>query len=83
MIPAALQCLTVDEVAGALRVSRSWVYAAIKTGTLPAIHVGRSLRVRREVLAAYLDANAHEPATRDAGWIDVDEIIRRTRRQVG
>jgi len=83
MIRGTLQCMTVNEVAEALRVSRSWVYTAIRDGILPAVRVGRSLRVRREVVAAFLDANAIEPPTRDADWIDVDAAIRRARRQVG
>lgn len=48
--------LTTREVAEAMRVSTMTVYRLIKSGELPAIRVGRHLRIRRRDLLAYLDA---------------------------
>lgn len=48
--------LTTREVAEAIRVSTMTVYRLIKSGELPAIRVGRHLRIRRRDLLAYLDA---------------------------
>ena len=50
--------MKVDEVARALRVGRRQCYAAIERGEIPAIRIGRSLRVPR----AWLDRTlAGEP----------------------
>lgn len=46
--------MTVPEVAEFLRVDKRAIYAAIRQGQLPAIRVGRLLRVHRERLAAQL-----------------------------
>lgn len=39
--------LTVDEVSQALRIGRRQAYAAVEAGEIPAIRVGRSIRVPR------------------------------------
>lgn len=41
-LPAAL---TVDEAAGLLRISRSQVYRAARSGALPSLRVGRTVRI--------------------------------------
>lgn len=46
--------LTVQEVAGLMRVSTMTVYRLIKSGDLPAVRVGRSFRVRDVDVDAYL-----------------------------
>jgi excisionase family DNA binding protein len=46
--------LTVAEVAHVLRVSNMTVYRLIGAGTLPAVRIGRSFRVRQEDLDSYL-----------------------------
>lgn len=56
--PLAIHLLTVAEVAGTLRVSNMTVYRLIKSGELPAIRVGKNLRIRRQDLADYLAAGA-------------------------
>jgi excisionase family DNA binding protein len=45
---------TVNEVADVIRISGMTVYRLIKSGELPAIRVGKSVRVREEDLDAYL-----------------------------
>ncbi len=53
--------LTVDEVAGILRVSPSTVYRRIQAGELPAVKLGhRQVRIKPEDLAAYIEAHRIE-----------------------
>ena len=51
-----LQLLSVQEVAGLLGMGRSWVYEQIKRGEMPGVHLGGSVKVRREDLEAYIEA---------------------------
>jgi excisionase family DNA binding protein len=50
--PARL--LTVTEVAQALRVSNMTVYRLVSAGDLPALRVGRSVRLRAADVESYL-----------------------------
>lgn len=50
--------LTIEEAARYLRLSRAKVYGLAASGELPAFRVGRSVRIRRERLEAWLDARA-------------------------
>jgi excisionase family DNA binding protein len=51
-----LQLLSVAEVAGLLGMGRSWVYQQIKSGDLPGVHLGGSVKVKREDLEGYIEA---------------------------
>lgn len=57
----ALDLLNINEIAAALRVSRMTVYRLIRDGRLPAFRVGKSLRVHRRDLTAYLKAATQAP----------------------
>jgi excisionase family DNA binding protein len=46
--------MTVAEVAGVLRVSRMTVYRLIHDGKLPAVQVGRAMRVPEQAVQDYL-----------------------------
>jgi excisionase family DNA binding protein len=46
--------LTVEEVAAALRVSRTTAYEGVRTGEIPSVRIGRSIRIPRHMLASYL-----------------------------
>jgi excisionase family DNA binding protein len=63
---ATERLLTPDDVAKRLAVSRSMVYALVKTGKLRALHVGRLPRVTEADFAAYL-AGAGRPVTPETG----------------
>jgi excisionase family DNA binding protein len=54
--------LTCDEVAGILGVGRSTVYRAVKSGDLPAITLGRTVRIPTAPLVRLLGL---APATED------------------
>lgn len=46
--------MTAIEVAAALRVSRATIYRLVRSGVLPAVQVGRSVRVSRNAVDAFL-----------------------------
>jgi excisionase family DNA binding protein len=50
--------LTPQEVADCLRVSRSWVYTAVREGRLGGVKVGGRLRIRVEHVDDFLERNA-------------------------
>ena len=56
--PPDLGLLTVEEVAQMLRLSRAKAYALTASGELPSVRLGRSVRVRRDRLEAWLDARS-------------------------
>jgi excisionase family DNA binding protein len=49
---------TIEEVATFLRLGRSHTYELARTGILPAIRLGRSLRIPRAALLAWLETTA-------------------------
>lgn len=46
--------LRADEAARLLQVRRSWIYEAVRTGTLPCLRVGRHIRFTRPMLEEWL-----------------------------
>lgn len=55
--------LTVEEAAAELRIGRSAAYEAVRRGELPAVRIGRSLRVPRHLLEALLNPeNDNDPS---------------------
>lgn len=53
-LPAYTDWFTVHEVAAHLRVSGMTVYRLVKTAVLPHTKVGKSFRIHRDDLTAYL-----------------------------
>lgn len=51
---------TIEEAAGLLRIGRTAAYELARRGELPAVRLGRSLRVPRHALEQLL--NGHGPA---------------------
>ncbi len=51
----SLQLLSVQDVAGLLGMGRSWVYQQIKSGDLPGVHLGGSVKVKREDLERFIE----------------------------
>jgi excisionase family DNA binding protein len=47
--------LKVPEVAEVLRIARSRAYELVARGTIPAVRIGRSVRVSRKALDRYLE----------------------------
>lgn len=61
--------LTVAEVAEMMRLSRMTVYRLVHGGELPAVRVGRSFRVPRDALDAYLASSSVEARVEDEGQL--------------
>ena len=52
--------LTVEDVAGILKVSRATVYSLVKDGSLPTVEIGvRKTRFRRADIAALVEEDSH------------------------
>ena len=54
-----LQLLSVYEVCQQLGMGKSWVYRRLRSGEIPSVKLGRSIKVRREELEAYLEQHRH------------------------
>jgi excisionase family DNA binding protein len=61
----SVKCLLPSEVAEILRVSRARVYELIRTGRLPAIRLGRQVRICEDKLNNLLNAGGFQLA---GGW---------------
>ena len=48
--------LTVEEAADCLRISRGSAYEGIRTGEIPHVRIGRTIRVPRHLLLTFLGA---------------------------
>ena len=53
----SLQLLSVSEVRELLGMGRSWVYNQIKSGQLPSVQLGGSVKVKREDLEEYIETH--------------------------
>jgi excisionase family DNA binding protein len=51
----SLQLLSVPEVGELLGMGRSWVYQQIRSGEIPSVHLGGSVKVKREDLEEYVE----------------------------
>jgi|SRR5215207_4533269 len=59
----SLQLLSVQEVSKLLGIGRSWVYQQIRSGEMPSVHLGGSVKVKREDLEQYI--GKHRRSQRD------------------
>jgi len=51
--------LSVHEVCQQLGMGKSWVYRRLGSGEIPSVKLGRSIKIRREDLEAYLERHRH------------------------
>ncbi len=58
----SLQLLSVPEVGELLGMGRSWVYNQIKSGEIPSVQLGGSVKVKREDLEEYIDKHRRHQA---------------------
>jgi excisionase family DNA binding protein len=54
------ELLSLKEVCQELGMSRGWVYQRIRSGEIPHVKLGHNIKVRREDLQAYLQAQRRE-----------------------
>ena len=60
------QLLSVQEVSEQLGMGRSWVYNQIKSGGLPSVQLGGTVKIKREDLEQYLQKQ-HRSSSFEAG----------------
>jgi excisionase family DNA binding protein len=54
------ELLSLKEIGQELGMSRGWVYQRIRSGEIPHVKLGHNIKVRREDLQAYLQAQRRE-----------------------
>jgi excisionase family DNA binding protein len=59
----SLDLLSITDVCQELGMGKSWVYRRIQSGEIPSVKLGRNIKVRREDLEGYLEAQRYQPAT--------------------
>jgi|SRR5215212_11301519 len=52
-----VQLLSVPQLRQELGMGKSWLYRRVRSGEIPSIRLGRTIKVRREELEAYLQRN--------------------------
>jgi excisionase family DNA binding protein len=55
------QLLSIAQLCQELGMGKSWVYRRLRSGEIPSVRLGRSIKVRREELEEYLEKH-HYPA---------------------
>jgi excisionase family DNA binding protein len=55
------QFIRIPEMAAELKISRGRAYALVADGTIPAVKIGRSLRVSRSELRSWLATRRYVP----------------------
>jgi excisionase family DNA binding protein len=58
-----LDLLSITEVCQELGMGKSWVYRRIQSGEIPSVKLGRNIKVRREDLEGYLEAQRYQPTS--------------------
>jgi excisionase family DNA binding protein len=61
----AEQLLSIPQLCQELGMGKSWLYRRLRSGEIPSIRLGRSIKVRREELEEYLQSH-HYPARQAA-----------------
>jgi excisionase family DNA binding protein len=56
-----VQLLSIPQLCQELGMGRSWVYRRLRSGEIPSVRLGRSIKVRRDELEEYLEKH-HYPA---------------------
>ena len=56
------ELLSIPEVCHSLGMGKSWVYRRVKSGEIPSVKLGRSIKVKREDLEEYLKSQRYQPA---------------------
>ncbi len=56
-----LQLLSIPELCQELGMGKSWIYRRIRSGEIPSVKLGRSIKVKRDDLEEYLESRRHRP----------------------
>jgi excisionase family DNA binding protein len=60
-VGGGLDLLSITDVCQELGMGKSWVYRRIQSGEIPSVKLGRNIKVRREDLEGYLEAQRYQP----------------------
>jgi excisionase family DNA binding protein len=60
-----LHLLSIDEVCNTLGMGKSWTYRKLKSGEIPSIKLGRSIKVKRQDLKEYLEGMRYHPSQQE------------------
>jgi excisionase family DNA binding protein len=61
---AGVQLLSIPQVCQELGMGKSWIYRRLRSGEIPSIRLGRSIKVRRDELDEYLQRHRY-PAVQE------------------
>ena len=61
-----LDLLSITDVCQELGMGKSWVYRRIQSGEIPSVKLGRNIKVSREDLEGYLEAQRYSPAASES-----------------
>ena len=61
---AGVQLLSIPQVCQELGMGKSWIYRRLRSGEIPSIRLGRSIKVRRDELEEYLQSHRY-PAVQE------------------
>ena len=56
-----LDLLSIPELCRELGMGKSWVYRRLRSGEIPSVKLGRSIKVKREDLEEYLEEHRFRP----------------------
>lgn len=62
---AGVQLLSIPQLCQELGMGKSWLYRRLRSGEIPSVRLGRSIKVRRDELEEYLDRH-HYPGPQAA-----------------
>lgn len=57
-----LDLLSITELCQELGMGKSWVYRRLRSGEIPSVKLGRSIKVKREDLEEYLEKHRFRPS---------------------
>jgi excisionase family DNA binding protein len=60
-----VELLSIPEVCQELSMGKSWVYRQIKSGELPSVKLGRSIKIKRQDLEEYLESHRHSSTSEE------------------
>ncbi len=58
----SLDLLSIPELCQELGMGKSWVYRRLRSGEIPSVKLGRTIKVKREDLEEYLERHRSGPA---------------------
>ena len=64
--PGGVQLLSIPQLCQELGMGKSWLYRRLRSGEIPSIRLGRSIKVRRDELEEYLQSHHYPERAQEA-----------------